>query len=77
MPKKRVFDIELVDTRAPFQIEGHNVTVTRAIHKGTAKGSYPKQALKAFAKTLPKTINFGEMRDSQYARYIFEWKERK
>jgi len=60
MPKKNLFDIELLDT-----------STQRITHKGIVKGKYPLEAERNFAKTLPKSINLSEMRNSKYGRYVF------
>jgi hypothetical protein len=67
MPKtKGLWDIELLDTSS------HQIT-----HKGVIHAAYPLQAERAFAKTLPKSINLAEMRDSKYGRYAFLSRRRK
>ena len=68
MGKKTVFDIDLLDTK-----------LHTTIKRGTATGSYPKEALRNFSKTLPTKIvvNIGEMRDAEHARYVWMWSKRK
>ena len=58
MTKKTVFDIDLLDTKSHTTIK-----------RGTATGSYPKEALRKFSKTLPTNIivNIGEMRDAEHS----------
>jgi hypothetical protein len=57
---KRLFQVDLLDT-----ITG------RLIKSGEVSGRYPRDAMRRFAKDLSKTINLKEMRDKQFARYVF------
>jgi hypothetical protein len=63
--KKGIWDVELLDTKS------HQIT-----HKGFVSATHPLQAERNFAKTLPKSINLGEMRDAKYGRYAFLSKRR-
>lgn len=60
MAKKRMWDVELLDTKT------HMIT-----HRGIFSGRYPLEAERKLAKTLPKSINLMEMRDEKYGRYVF------
>lgn len=56
---KRIFQVDLLDT-----ITG------RLIKSGEVSGRYPRDAMRRFAKDFT-TINLKEMRDKQFARYVF------
>jgi len=62
--EKRLYDIELLDT---------GTRPSRVIKRGKAFGYYPKQALRNFAKTLPKWVDLNEWRTpkKKYSRYVF------
>lgn len=72
-----MYDIELIDTRYPYSKREIGITLPKTIASGKVSGRYPKQALRKFSKTLPKSVNLSEMRDSKYARYVFMWSEQK
>ena len=57
---KKIFQVDLLDT------------VTHGIIKsGQVEASYPRDAMRRFAKDLDRTINLKEMRDKEFARYVF------
>jgi len=77
--KKSVFDIDLTDTEHPMRFGNKTIMMSKIIKSGTAKGRYPREALRNFAKTLPPSINLNEVRkkDSSYSRYVFLHSRRK
>jgi len=55
---KSVYLVELLDT-----------VTHKIISRGKFEGRSPLEVQRKFAKTLPKKIDLGEMRDEKYGRY--------
>jgi len=65
MNPRKLFDVELLDTRP---------SPSRTILKVTRSGTHQMQAVRKAAKILPPSINLQEWRDpreKKYSRYVF------
>jgi len=63
MGKRRLFEVEILDTRP---------TPSRTIWKDIKAGRYPKEAMRKAAKMHPK-VDFSEFRTpkKKHSRYVF------